>query len=209
MAEGTYEYECSRAELLGIAKPTMEDFLRNKTERDEVKEEELDTENLAEVENQSENFKGIGGKLDELNQILQGTQKKLHRFKAGYGSLTNILKIKLGRNSESPPNQSESSIAQSSDDSHSANVNLDKNEDEVSGSIVCDKDNDSNTNQNEQIASGTPIRKSDLSQALDNQVNNLDRLTEKAEQAEIGMREQTSQMKKFLNFSFLNMGGNK
>ena len=33
MAEGTYEYECMRAELLGIEKPNQEEFEKARTER--------------------------------------------------------------------------------------------------------------------------------------------------------------------------------
>lgn len=33
MAEGTYEYECMRAELLGIEKPNQEEFEKARAER--------------------------------------------------------------------------------------------------------------------------------------------------------------------------------
>lgn len=48
MAEGTYEYECMRAELLGIEKPDYDEFMRFKKEQEAqyVAEEENDTENL-------------------------------------------------------------------------------------------------------------------------------------------------------------------
>lgn len=50
MAEGTYEYECMRAELLGIEKPDYETFVKEKESRQqetaEVAEEEVDNENL-------------------------------------------------------------------------------------------------------------------------------------------------------------------
>lgn len=50
MAEGTYEYECMRAELLGIDKPDYEQFVKDKemkeNERNDVEEAEQDTENL-------------------------------------------------------------------------------------------------------------------------------------------------------------------
>lgn len=46
MSENTYEYECMRAELLGIEKPNYNEFLKNKKEvqKSEVEEEEIDTE---------------------------------------------------------------------------------------------------------------------------------------------------------------------
>lgn len=47
MAEGTYEYECMRAELLGIEKPDHDEFMKKmESERKAVEEEDLDTEYL-------------------------------------------------------------------------------------------------------------------------------------------------------------------
>lgn len=42
--EGTYEYECMRAELLGISKPTLQEFEESQKLRDEneKKEEEIE-----------------------------------------------------------------------------------------------------------------------------------------------------------------------
>lgn len=45
MAEGTYEYECQRAELLGLERPDYDEFVRNQKDR-EVTEEQIDVENL-------------------------------------------------------------------------------------------------------------------------------------------------------------------
>lgn len=48
MAEGTYEYECMRAELLGVEKPDYNDFLKRQKEQlaKEVEEEQVETECL-------------------------------------------------------------------------------------------------------------------------------------------------------------------
>lgn len=48
MAEGTYEYECERAELLGIEKPDYDEFMERQRAQKatEVQEEEVDIENL-------------------------------------------------------------------------------------------------------------------------------------------------------------------
>lgn len=53
MAEGTYEYECMRAELLGVGKPDYEEFLQRKREAEEnrrlaaeVEEEAVEATNL-------------------------------------------------------------------------------------------------------------------------------------------------------------------
>lgn len=49
MAEGSYEDECMRAELLGVEKPDYDDFLKRQKDKqaNEVFEELVDTENLA------------------------------------------------------------------------------------------------------------------------------------------------------------------
>lgn len=48
MAEGTYEYECMRAELLGTDKPEYDEFLQRQKEKENraVQGEQLDVENL-------------------------------------------------------------------------------------------------------------------------------------------------------------------
>ena len=46
MAEGTYEYECMRAELLGLAHPSREEFEEKQKLRQETEVEEQLTEQL-------------------------------------------------------------------------------------------------------------------------------------------------------------------
>lgn len=47
MAEGTYEYECMRAELLGVEKPDYDEFLKKQRENvGNISEEQIDVENL-------------------------------------------------------------------------------------------------------------------------------------------------------------------
>lgn len=48
MAEGTYEYECMRAELLGIEKPDYDEFVKRQKDQlaKEVEEEQTETECL-------------------------------------------------------------------------------------------------------------------------------------------------------------------
>lgn len=43
MAEGTYEYECARAELLGIASPNRDEFEAAARERQQQHDNEHDT----------------------------------------------------------------------------------------------------------------------------------------------------------------------
>lgn len=42
MAEGTYEYECERAELLGLEKPDQETFEKNLAVRMQQEKEEIE-----------------------------------------------------------------------------------------------------------------------------------------------------------------------
>lgn len=46
MAEGTYEYECMRAELLGLSKPDEEEFLARQKERLAHQTEELEDKTI-------------------------------------------------------------------------------------------------------------------------------------------------------------------
>lgn len=48
MSEGTYEYECMRAELLGIEKPDYDAFVKRKLEEEakQTEEEQADVEML-------------------------------------------------------------------------------------------------------------------------------------------------------------------
>lgn len=103
MAEGTYEFEVMRAELLGVQPPSIADFEANKKERMSAEQEEIETEEAKvcsdydncvleiilisrdlipqELDCQDEKLASGSGKLDDLNQILSITQQKLHKFK--------------------------------------------------------------------------------------------------------------------------------
>lgn len=51
MAEGTYEYACMRAELLGIDKPNQEEFEKARAERLQQEQDERDAEEAKVTEN--------------------------------------------------------------------------------------------------------------------------------------------------------------
>ncbi|XP_067015438.2 uncharacterized protein [Anabrus simplex] len=118
MSEADYEYEVMRCELLGLPPPERQP-LPPKSSKDEegedfhVDEESIEADQQVEVE--SEQLKNTSGRLDELNSILNVTQKKLNRFKAVCGSLTNLLKIRVpssGKDTASSSNlSSRASIA--------------------------------------------------------------------------------------------------
>lgn len=97
MAEGTYENECNRAELLGLNPPDRIEW----EEAERVRKENEQTEQLAvgvarnrffacfsnlsfifqEIDNQDEKLTENSGKMDEINSILSMTQMRLNKFK--------------------------------------------------------------------------------------------------------------------------------
>ncbi|EDW65175.1 uncharacterized protein [Drosophila virilis] len=94
MAEpnSSYEQECQRAELLGVQPPDREEFERQRKERLEQQLAEEEAAEAALLVQQEESLHGASGKLDELNSILSSTQQRLNRFKqSACGSLTNIF----------------------------------------------------------------------------------------------------------------------
>lgn len=52
MAEGTYEYECMRAELLGIEKPNQEEFEKARAERLQQEKAELEAAEAKVIHNE-------------------------------------------------------------------------------------------------------------------------------------------------------------
>lgn len=101
------------------------------------------------------------------------------------GSLSNLLKIKVGQGSTD-------SLQNGSEDqpSHSKNVPMDKTISiEISSPETTEK----------QLTTEHNMRKSDLARALDNSVDKLDAMIDKAENAQYSMQYQNKQMKAFLN----------
>ncbi|KAL1373603.1 hypothetical protein pipiens_005131 [Culex pipiens pipiens] len=114
MAEGTYEYECMRAELLGVEKPNREEFEEKMRLRKETEQEEMLADQLTEVDLNDEQMGGTSGKMDELNSILSITQQRINKFKVACGSLTTLLKFRPstpseGAASSDPANEAPSS----------------------------------------------------------------------------------------------------
>ncbi|KAK5638625.1 hypothetical protein RI129_012920 [Pyrocoelia pectoralis] len=185
MEENSYEYECMRAELLGVERPNLDEFLikQKKKEAELNQQEEIENENLKGAEQESEDLRNISGGLHELSGILSATQKKLNRFKASCGSLTNLLKIRIGSASGS----NESIILNSNSPGAQEVTGLDNT------SLA-----DSPKKVNETHQDDVTMRTGDLANAFDNHVDKLDLLIEKAENCQYSMSEQNKQMKKFL-----------
>ncbi|XP_053948966.1 uncharacterized protein LOC128857294 [Anastrepha ludens] len=200
MAEGTYEYECMRAELLGIEKPNEEEFEKVRAERLRREQEEQETAEAALLEQQEDQMRNVGGRLDELNTILSSTQQKLNRFKqTACGSLSNIF----NRGSVDLVDGTPSTSATASR----------RNTTATGGSISGHSDGKNDTDINstgedrdgkEQEDSGDikPIipterikAKMDLQKKMSSHLDKLDTLINKADNAEISMSEQTKQMR--------------
>ncbi|XP_066257954.1 uncharacterized protein [Euwallacea similis] len=107
MAEGTYEYECMRAELLGIEKPDYEDFMKKKADELSTNEEHFEAENMKEEYAQNEKLFHATGKLDELNTILKSTQRRINNFTAPF---SRFVRSKIGR-----PNDGTAQMEESND----------------------------------------------------------------------------------------------
>ncbi|XP_023309537.2 uncharacterized protein LOC111691126 [Lucilia cuprina] len=192
MAEGTYEYECMRAELLGIAKPDQEEFEKARSERLQQEQDEREAAEAKMLEEQDEALKGTGSKLDELTGILSSTQQKLNRFKqTACGSLTNIFsrtssmdtaKSQLNEDTPNTSSRRNTTAANTSADINQALDNLDNMQHQEGQPVI----------PTEKIRQA----KLDLDKKMTSHLDALDRMINKADQAEIAMHEQTKQMRK-------------
>nr|XP_022907575.1 uncharacterized protein LOC111419055 [Onthophagus taurus] len=187
MAEGTYEYEVMRAELLGVEKPDYEEFMKRQKEIEakNVEEHETDVENLKVVEEQSDELKGASGKLDELNNLLSLTQKKINNFKFRCSSVTSYMKTRLGTTLP-----------------FSTSVDIVDSENRADKTAPTPKTTPTEEIPNDVIGQVATScggqKKSDLTKALDSHVDKLDGLLEKAEFAQISMEHQRKQMQSYL-----------
>ncbi|XP_053680609.1 uncharacterized protein LOC128731508 [Anopheles nili] len=180
MAEGTYEYECMRAELLGLAHPSREEFEEKQKLRQETEVEEQLTEQLKEVDLQDESMQGTSGKMDELNSILTATQQKINKFKVACGSLTSLLKLRPSTPSHEPAASTEDGTA-------------------PEGKTINDALDTLDDMKELNAASEASVAKSaaqDIGQKMSAQLGKLDSLLYKADNATYSMKHQTDQMKK-------------
>ncbi|XP_058821397.1 uncharacterized protein LOC131683430 [Topomyia yanbarensis] len=179
MAEGTYEYECMRAELLGVDKPNREEFEEKMKLRREVEEEEQLTQQMQEIDLQEEETQGVAGKMDELSNMLSITQQRINKFKVACGSLTSLLKMRPS----TPSGGNSTGEADTGTSSNTINEALDTLD----------------TMKEVQSASDASVAKSaasDLSQKMTSQLGKLDTLICKADNATYSMKHQTDQMRK-------------
>ncbi|KAF5285139.1 hypothetical protein FQA39_LY16828 [Lamprigera yunnana] len=110
MDENSYEYECMRAELLGVEKPTVEEYQGRSKESPLENEEPQETEHLKEEDKETDDSKNFS-----LDNIVLATQKKLNIFKASCGSLVNMLKFKTASMAGSSESNSSKELLDSID----------------------------------------------------------------------------------------------
>ncbi|XP_073833871.1 uncharacterized protein [Musca autumnalis] len=188
MAEGTYEFECMRAELLGIEKPNQEEFEKARAERLEKEQEERLAAEAQVLEEQYEAMQGTNSKLDELNSILSSTQQKIFRFKqSAAGSLSNIFRSGSVDIEASSSNTSSAGTSRRNTTANATNLN--------EAAKVLDE---IKQKEGEPVIPTEKIRqaKLDVNKKMTSQLDTLDALINKAESAEIAMAEQTKEMRK-------------
>nr|XP_018911173.1 PREDICTED: uncharacterized protein LOC109039882 [Bemisia tabaci] len=187
-----FEAECMRAELLGLPKPDKESFAINKispstlcSDDEDEQTHPIDNRFLEEINLDGENIKQASGGLDELNNILAVTQKKLNNFKSACGNLSNLLKIRL-RGSE--PNSNDASPCPSPAPTKKFD---NQNSGEGVEQTACANPNPPDTRTQSQ-------KRMDFDREMSNQVDKLDSMLSKADNAVYSMSAQNKQMKKFL-----------
>ncbi|XP_023725016.1 uncharacterized protein LOC111874068 isoform X2 [Cryptotermes secundus] len=144
--------------------------------------------NLLDIQVEGEQMGRVSGGLDELNSILSITQKKINRFKTVCGSFTNLLKLRMGAKSDGASSDN-SSLASEADcvlQSEEVHENSESGVDATeSKALVASKK--------------TAQRALDLEGTLGSQIDKLDSMLMKAEQAELSMSKQNKEMRIFLN----------
>ncbi|XP_017883350.1 uncharacterized protein LOC108626916 [Ceratina calcarata] len=186
-----YVHACERAELLGLPIPTEEEW--KETQRIEAENRVNDDEDDAVLQNvdlADESAQRIGGGLDEINSILTVTQKKLNRFKTVCGSLSTLLKVRVGSKNSTPDHKP---IEQNHNETKDVDPDTSANEESLAVELISDKEQVVSTE-----SSSTTPKKIDLNEKMGSHINKLDALIAKAENAQYSMQHQTKQMKKFM-----------
>ncbi|CAL1678018.1 unnamed protein product [Lasius platythorax] len=188
-----YQHACERAELLGLSKPSEEEWRQTQAAQNENRcDDDVDSA-LQDLDHMNEKAKRIGGGLDELNTILSTTQKKLNRFKTVCGSLGTLLKVKVGSRSGTPHHKHE-------EPNPDANQEVQEEPGPAADEVMTVEMSDDITADaaNDPTNSGIEPKKIDLSHQMGSHLNKLDSLITKAENAQYSMQHQTKQMRKFL-----------
>ncbi|KYM92578.1 hypothetical protein ALC53_01034 [Atta colombica] len=190
-----YQHACERAELLGLPKPSEEEWRQSQAAQSENPRCNVDDDDAAlqDLDYVDDAAGRIGGGLDELNNILSTTQKKLNRFKTVCGSLGTLLKVKVNSRGGTPRHKPEEPNPEAG-----KQENQEKLEATVDEMITVETSDVTITDTANQPANSSVQKQIDLNQKMGSHLNKLDSLITKAENAQYSMQHQTKQMKKIL-----------
>ncbi|KAG7205138.1 hypothetical protein KM043_005507 [Ampulex compressa] len=130
-----YLHACERAELLGLPIPSEEEWKETVQAQGENQQEDETDAVIQELDESHEASQRISGGLDELNSILNATQKKINRFKNVCSSLGTLLKVKVGSQNSTPNHKPV-------DQSHDGETEIRQEEQEGEDNIAVDLSND-------------------------------------------------------------------
>lgn len=190
-----YNYACERAELLGLPIPNLEEWSESQKaqETDRADREDDDNAILQNLDHSDEAAQRVGGGLDELNSILNATQKKINRFKTVCGSLSTLLKVKVGSRVGTPNHK----LEKYSNSPKDAPQLIAANEESMTVDLSENSKNPIVTEESSETLAISP-KKIDINEKMGSHLDKLDSLITKAENAQYSMQHQTKQMKKFL-----------
>ncbi|XP_032671896.1 uncharacterized protein LOC116844473 [Odontomachus brunneus] len=193
-----YQHACERAELLGLQKPSEEEWRQTQAAEGE---NDNDDGALQDLDYTNETAGRIGGGLDELNSILSTTQKKLNRFKTVCGSLGTLLKVKVGSRGGTPHHKPEDLNPDASqeiqEEPGSAAAAATATADEVM-TVETITESETGLESGVRPNNGANPKHIDLSTKMGSHLDKLDSLISKAENAQYSMQHQTKQMRKFM-----------
>lgn len=192
MSDEDYQHACERAELLGLSKPSEEEWRQTQTAQNENRCDDDDNA-LQDLNYSDEKARRIGGGLDELNSILNTTQKKLNRFKTVCGSLGQLLKVKVSSRGGTPHHKPE-------EPNPDGNQEIQKESEPATDEVMTVETSDDTTADaaNNSANNGVQPKQIDLSEKMGSHLDKLDSLITKADNAQYSMQHQTKQMRKFL-----------
>ncbi|XP_071563803.1 uncharacterized protein [Temnothorax nylanderi] len=191
-----YQHACQRAELLGLPRPSEEEWRQSQAAQIENRRCDDDDDDDAVVKDldyADETAGRIGGGLDELHTILSHTQKKLNRFKTACGRMGTLLKVKVNSRGGTPrhkpeePNPDAEKLESQEKPESDEVMTVESSDDAVVDAAVVNA-----------ADSGVHPKKLDLDKKMGSHLDKLDSLITKAENAQYSMQHQTKQMKKFL-----------
>ncbi|XP_078040174.1 uncharacterized protein LOC144471724 [Augochlora pura] len=185
-----YLHACERAELLGLPKPSEEEWKETQRIEDENRANDEDDDVVIQnLDTSDEAAQRISGGLDELNSILNATQKKINRIRTVCTSLSTLLKVKVGSKHGTPDHKA----TERNHNETEINNTTETNDEQLTVDLSDDKETVGNIK-----SEPTPLKKINLNEKMGSHLDKLDSLISKAENAQYSMQHQTKQMREFL-----------